>query len=475
MSFLVILLVIFLSFEEKKTVYPEEVYTVYLDGQIIGMVENKEKFNNYIDHQADLLKEEYQVDKIYGPTTLQIVKNLTYKPNVQDNETVFKNIHEPLSIEGYQVTINREEGDLRYYVNDIKVFEDSIANIINSFVGTENYDLYLNNQQIVSEIGSKIESIYLENDITFRKLKIPVTEQIYISPETLSKQLLFGTLEDQARYVVEDGDTIEEVAFQNEISTEEFLVSNPEFTNKNNLLYEGQEVVIGITDPQISVVVEEHVVEDVAIAFKTETKYDSTKTVGYVSKVKTGEKGTERLTRNVKTVNGVVVYSDLLAREELTPAINEIVVRGDKIIPNIGSSYGWTWPTAPGWTVTSGYAYRIHPFTGRREFHQALDIAIGHGAHIYAANSGTIHFVGYNSSYGHYVVINHNNEQNNYTLYSHLSRYIVNVDQDVSAGSLIGYMGSSGSATGPHLHFEVWVGKPWHSGSYRFNPWNVLR
>ena len=474
-SGLLIILVIFLSvIDENKTVYPEEVYTVYLDGQMIGMVESKEVFMSYIDQKADQLKEEFSVEQVFGPTTLQVVKNLTYHPQTSDYEEVFNNIKEPLSIEGYQITIRGLEEE-QFFVNHLEIFDQAVRNIIVSFVGSENYENYLSGEQLSSENMSKIENVGLDNNITYRKLKIPVNQEIYTSAELLSKQLLFGTTEDQATYVVKEGDTIEEVAFQNEISIEEFLVSNTQFTSKNNLLYEGQEVVIGITDPKVSVVVEEYVVEEVEVAYKTETKYDATKTIGYVNRVQNGEKGLERLTRNVKTINGVVVYSDLLAREELVPAVNEVVVRGEKFVSNVASPYAWTWPTGPGWKVTSGYAYRVNPITRERHFHQAIDIAIGYGAHIYAANSGTIDFVGSNASYGYYVVINHNNSQNNYTLYAHLDRYIVNVGQTVSAGSLIGYMGSTGSSTGPHLHFEVWIGKPWHGGSYHVNPMGYLR
>lgn len=132
---------------------------------------------------------------------------------------------------------------------------------------------------------------------------------------------------------------------------------------------------------------------------------------------------------------------------------------------------GNAWPTNPNYGISSGYGYRTDPFTGHRSFHGALDIfGPGHGSPIYAANNGVIAEKGYTSSYGYYFIINHNNGQ--YTLYAHLSGFVsgVNVGSIVSKGAQIGYMGMTGSATGPHLHFELWNGYPWRGG-YQVNPW----
>ncbi len=471
----IILLVILLGFEKNETVYPERVYAVYLAGEKIGMVADKEAFEKYIDKKADDIKERYQVEHVYHPATLDIKQQLTFQANLLSNEEVFNKLEDPLTIDGYQIKIFNEEEERKIYVTQLEIFEQSVRDVIVSFIGEEEYEKYLNeNQSEIKGIGSRIENIYLEDNITYRKIRIPVTEDIYISPSSLAQKLLFGPDKQEESYIVKAGDTIESVAFAHEISPEEFLISNPEFTSKNNLLYESQEVLIGMTDPQLAVVVEQFVIEDVKKDYQEEVRYDKEKTIGYSRTIQKGEPGVERLSRNVRTINGVVAFSDLLEREEITPAINEITVRGKREVPHVATTYGWTWPTEPGWVITSGYEYRINPFTRRRELHEALDIAIGYGARIYAANNGIIHHAGYHSSYGYYVIIRHQNEADQYTLYAHLSRYIVTQGQAVEAGALIGYMGSSGSSTGPHLHFEVWVGEP-YAGGYRVNPWSVLR
>ena len=119
-------------------------------------------------------------------------------------------------------------------------------------------------------------------------------------------------------------------------------------------------------------------------------------------------------------------------------------------VPNSG---GWVRPCA--YTVlTSAYGWRIHPITGSESFHNGVDLANVSGTPIYAAKSGTVTVTTYNSVYGYYVQINHGDGFS--SLYAHLTHYIVSPGQTVSAGQIIGYMGSTGWSTGPHLHFTIY-------------------
>ena len=108
---------------------------------------------------------------------------------------------------------------------------------------------------------------------------------------------MFGTIEDQQKYIVQEGDTIEDIAFNNKISTEEFMIANPSFTSTNSLLYPGQEVTLGILKPQFRVVEVDHVVIDEETNYQTETQYDNTKEVGYSEIKQHGVKGVTRITQ----------------------------------------------------------------------------------------------------------------------------------------------------------------------------------
>lgn len=104
--------------------------------------------------------------------------------------------------------------------------------------------------------------------------------------------------------------------------------------------------------------------------------------------------------------------------------------------------------------VTSSYGYRVHPITGNYTMHNGVDLAAYQGTAIYATKSGYVTTATYNYAYGYYVTINHMDGFS--SLYGHMTHYIVSEGDYVSQGQTIGYVGSTGYSTGPHLHFTIY-------------------
>ena len=115
----------------------------------------------------------------------------------------------------------------------------------------------------------------------------------------------------------------------------------------------------------------------------------------------------------------------------------------------------YIWPCPSSTYVTSAFGMREHPLFGDERPHSGIDIAGSAGSEVLAADSGTVAVATYSSSYGNYVTIYHSN--GDYTLYAHMSSLAVTAGQNVTQGDVIGYVGSTGWATGPHLHFEIRV------------------
>ena len=113
------------------------------------------------------------------------------------------------------------------------------------------------------------------------------------------------------------------------------------------------------------------------------------------------------------------------------------------------------WPCPSCHTITSEFGWRIHPIYGTSKYHSGVDIGASYGATVIAADSGTVITAGWVSGYGNCVVISHGNGVS--TLYGHMSSIAVSSGQSVSQGQTIGYVGSTGNSTGPHLHWEVTV------------------
>lgn len=111
------------------------------------------------------------------------------------------------------------------------------------------------------------------------------------------------------------------------------------------------------------------------------------------------------------------------------------------------------WP-APSYSyISSEFGYRVHPVYGTKKYHSGLDMAAPGGSPILAAANGTVKFAGWNGGYGNCVIIDHGNGIQ--TLYGHSSRLLVSAGQSVTRGQKIALVGTTGTSTGNHLHFEV--------------------
>ena len=459
------------GFTFKTNKVPNNYYQVYLDNKVLGVIKSKKKLEDYIDKRGDYYKKKYKVKKVYAPNGIEIKKLVTYNDKVLSVREVYKKIEKkkPFTIRGYKFEIKDGKKKNTIYTTRESIFKDSVTDTIKTFVGTDSYEKYKNKTQgKINTTGRIIENIYLDNDISIKSDNISVEEKIYTDKTSLTNYLLYGSNTNKKTYTIDTGDTIETVAFKNKVSTEEFLISNPSFNSANSLLFPGQQVVIEETNPQIKVVVEEHVVQDVKSSYKTEIKYNSSIVRGDEKVIQEGVDGLERVTQEEKRVNGTLVYVDPKSKQELTPSVSKIIEKGDKYVPTVGSKSNWAWPTNSGYTISSGYVYRINPVSGAREIHAAIDISgTGYGSPIYAVTNGVVSESSYRYQDGNYVCINHNNGY--YTCYAHMARKAVAAGQTVDRGQIIGYVGQSGWATGPHLHYEVWIGKPW-SGGHRINP-----
>jgi murein DD-endopeptidase MepM/ murein hydrolase activator NlpD len=115
------------------------------------------------------------------------------------------------------------------------------------------------------------------------------------------------------------------------------------------------------------------------------------------------------------------------------------------------SSLGFQWPIVG--RVTSGYGFRVHPVYGTRKLHSGIDIGGSNGTPISAAGQGTVIFAGVQGGYGNTVIVDHGLGVT--SLYAHMSRIGVSRGASVDRGDIVGYVGSTGTATGPHLHFEI--------------------
>lgn len=106
------------------------------------------------------------------------------------------------------------------------------------------------------------------------------------------------------------------------------------------------------------------------------------------------------------------------------------------------------------WRLTSKCGWRPNPFTGVKQYHPGIDMAIKQGTPIYAAMAGKVVSCGWSNVYGNYVIIDHGNGYQ--SLYGHMFKKMCKLNQQVTTSTKIGLVGSTGYSTGPHLHFTVY-------------------
>ncbi len=115
--------------------------------------------------------------------------------------------------------------------------------------------------------------------------------------------------------------------------------------------------------------------------------------------------------------------------------------------------------------VASGYGYRIHPIYKTRKFHYGMDFTAPTGTEVYATGNGVVKNIKKSRrGYGNHIILDHGFGYE--TLYAHLSAFNVRVGQKIERGDVIGFVGSTGTSTAPHLHYEV------HKNDERINPVN---
>ncbi len=516
-----------ICFDYNKRQYPNEFYNVYLDGEYLGVIESKTELENYIDAKANhfinvedvtttycedersleqiiidqnlqplidssknteyyendeglncvdiTIEDGEMIETVYTPEGLNVEKIVTFSDQLNTVDEIYSKIVnlKSFTIKGYQFTIKDEDENIYIYVTDKDIFEQATNELIKTYVGAETYEQYLNDtQKQIDTVGSLVENVYIENEITVKETQIPIDEVIYTNASDLVQFLLYGTNPVTTTYIVQENEMISDIAFNNKISNQEFLISNPKYRNENSLIAVGTEVLIKETNPQLRVVVEMYIVEDKEADYKTVYQYDENEYIGYEEVVQEGEAGLERISQKQKIVNGDIAFVEPVGKEILKNTVDEIIIKGDKYVPNVGDLSNWAWPSVSGWVITTDYAWRIHPITGGRDFHDALDIAgMGYNSPIYAANNGTVIIKEYRYDYGNYMVIDHNNGY--YTVYAHMNKFMegINIGSTVARGQQIGYVGSTGYSTGPHIHFEVWKDCRY----CKINPWSIFR
>lgn len=355
-----------------------------------------------------------------------------------------------------------------YQVADrmLQLLDAKIESGYGMYVGEEYYGTLTGHTGVDKELERILDSYRTDNPtetVAFDK-EITFVPGIYLADSFVEEAEIIDLISSYKVvanfYTAVAGDSPYGISDKVNMTIEELAKLNPGF-GLSTIIHVGDVIKITQEQPFLNVVVtrEEHYDEE--FAYETEYVQDNSRYVGMDVIRQNGSNGVRAVTASVSYINGVEISRKVLVRTITKNPVNQIIGVGTLPRPS-GAAPGTTveagkfiWPVG-GSGGKKGYGYAAPGYLN----HRGLDITAPYGTPIYAAETGVITAInvgGWGGGWGTYVVIRHGNGIS--TRYAHCSNIAnIYVGQQVTAGQLIAYVGSTGDSTGNHLHFEVMRG-----------------
>ena len=429
--------------EASTLISPNVVYRVYINDEVIGLITDESDYEKLIEKRTEVLSKQYPNQEIKAPTNVRIEEEVTLLPiETIDSESVLKTIEQKANFEAstQQVTI----GDKTFSVEDANVVSNTMLELMTYYTGEEDLKKIMNVETSIvplMESGSQYVGAKIVEPVKVETTYVS-PEQI-LTPEQTRRMMLYGQAEPKETVIFDEDSSLWYISNDHGLTEEELILLNPEVEGLKWADLLGMELDVTPLNPIVTVETEKETVNVSAIAYETEYIDDDTMLKGQTTIKQEGKDGEHLERTQVFYENGTKVSSELVEETTVSEPVNEIIIRGTKVVSGVGSG-NWVWPTTTR-NVTCGYLC----YSG----HYAIDISAYVGQPVYAADSGVIVSAGYSSGYGYNILINHKNGY--YTRYAHLSSLNVSSGQTVEAGQTIGLAGNTGNSTGPHLHFEI--------------------
>jgi len=317
--------------------------------------------------------------------------------------------------------------------------EDDIIDEIKSDKVDEEQDI-----EIKEVDPGKMVSINFAEDIAIVETFVDPADIVDVVTAT---ELITKENEEEKIYLVESGDCLSTIADHNDMKLADLYKMNPGIKGKETAINIGDSIVVMVPEPELKVETKVELVYTEPIDRETDYIDDDSAYVGSDSVVDDGSNGVLQVTTLLTKVNGEEIEREIIGTEILTKPKNKVIAKGRKPFPVKGATGSYVFPVS-GYRISSPFGYRWGGF------HRGVDLALGAGNSIHAADGGTIIFAGWRSSnYGYMVEIDHSNGVT--TRYAHCSSVTVVVGQSVSKYETIAKVGSTGRSTGPHVHFEL--------------------
>ena len=327
--------------------------------------------------------------------------------------------------------------------------------IDNTFIGavTDNSGILETLDSLLSahRVGATDEVVTFARHVDVTQSDLFAVES-FRNPQDIIRSLT-QTRQEALFYNVSEGDTLYQISEVLNIELSELERLNPGITD--TVIYPGQRIKYSTEVPTLPVTATRTEVYRQEIPYRIEYREDPEYFVGTSYTSINGEPGIDRITARVTYYNGVESQRTVISRETVSQPVTKIIMQGTRAVPSRN----------PVSTQTPAYGMFIRPiarhhgvsqwghWNGGYRGHSGIDFGAPYGTPIFAAGTGKVIHAGWYGGYGNTVIIEHDNGLR--TLYAHASALAVKVNQQVSQGETIAFVGSTGRSDGNHLHFEV--------------------
>ena len=430
-------------------------HKLYYDQELVAVVEDVDWLNNEINKIYETsYAEEFPNTKMSLGQDVYIVDEYAYYKTANIDEDILNYLEENdlLGIETIAIEFSTRDGvyDI-IYIDDINKFYEARDRFLLNFVSEEALTSFRNNEEVTmsSTYGSIETGMRIAETITSKKV-VANADEIFTDVNEIYEFLCYGRNTERIYHTVQEGETLQGVGFNySNLSPLQIMMLNPDkIYNVDQVLEPGMILNVTYFDSPITVYVtkerlaQEEILPEAPLYVEDPDMYvDETKLVSME------QNGSRNVLYEEVWINGVLQGANIRSVNVTLEPIQGVIAVGTMAIPNVGTG-NFMWPVDNPRKTCLWLCYIGH---------QALDIESMYDrwGNVYAADNGTVVDVSFDSIGGNHITIDHNNGYMTY--YGHLSvTAYPEVGETVRRGQIIGSIGDTGVATGPHVHYAMY-------------------
>lgn len=417
-------LIALLIFTSLFVVFSGSAYTVKVSGKEIGKVKSQKA----VESALKALKQKYRES---SNSEINFTSEITFEKARASSKEILKG----------EILVETLSKNLKFQVQAYSIYVGGSA--IAALKTKELAEGLLKEIQDKSLAGadrSKFKEIGFAEKV---ELKNEFIEASKITEKDEIINFIIKGTNEMRTHKIESGESFWSISKRYNMALEDLQKANPEVNPEKVKI--GQVINLIVPKSLISVKTVQTITAVEKAEFDQKVEFSSSMYKDQTSVKVKGQYGEKGVTADVTKVNGIETGRTVLSEKIIKEPRTQILVKGTKEPPPKKGTGTFSYPSRG--NLSSRYGQRW----GRR--HTGVDFAAPYGSDVKASDGGVVTYVGYEGGYGKLVKIDHGGNYETY--YAHLSKYTVKVGQKVYKGEKIGEVGTTGTTTGPNLHFEI--------------------